>query len=122
MSQIHLALEDGWCPGPLFGPVVKRPAKRVRTSGGKEIWAKYRRALPPWATFAECRVFWDRSREMTLATGVQHSVNHIVPLVHPLVCGLHCPANLEVEPLADNIRRGNRRWPDMPEWQEELDL
>jgi hypothetical protein len=57
---------------------------------------------------------------MTAETGVQHSVDHIVPLIHPLVCGLHCPANLRVIPLADNIRKSNNWWPDCPFEQLEL--
>lgn len=41
-------------------------------------------------------------------------VDHIVPLVSEVVCGLHCWANLQILPRQENIRKGNRRWPDMP--------
>lgn len=41
-------------------------------------------------------------------------VDHIVPVVSPLVCGLHCEANLAALPARENIRKGNRTWPDMP--------
>lgn len=50
---------------------------------------------------------------MTASTGVQHSVDHIVPLIHPLVCGLHCEDNLESITLAANIQKSNNWWPDM---------
>jgi len=113
---------DGHCSGPLFAPVVKRRAARDRSSGGREVWAKYTRATPPWTTTAICSIYWDISRLQTIASGVQHSVDHIVPLVHPLVCGLHCPANLRVIPLRENTAKGNLWWPDMPEQQLELDL
>lgn len=47
-------------------------------------------------------------------TGVKHHVDHIVPIKSPIVCGLHCEANLQILPEAENIRKGNRHWPDMP--------
>jgi hypothetical protein len=119
--QFALSL-DGHCSGPLFAPPVKvRAPKRSRfRSGGAEVWAKYKRARPPWVRQHEVLGFWGLSRRMTDTTGVQHSVDHIVPLVHPLVCGLHCPANLRVAPLAENIRKSNNWWPDM--WGVQGDL
>lgn len=57
---------------------------------------------------------------MTLATGICYSGDHIVPLLHPMVCGLHCPANLRVLPLAENLRKSNKHWPDM--WAEQATL
>lgn len=82
-------------------------------SGGAEVWRKYSQALPPWATHVQCRRFWTLSQQRTAETGVQHSVDHIVPLQHPTVCGLHCPDNLRVLPLAENLRKSNNHWPDM---------
>lgn len=111
---------DGHHPGPLFGPLSIRKAPRQRPSGGKEVWAKYRRATPPWADLAAIRAVWAESRRLTAATGVQHSVDHVVPLVHPLVCGLHWHGNLAARPLVENIAKGNRWWPDMPGEQEAL--
>lgn len=109
---------DGFCLGPLFAPARKtRENPRLRMSGGAEVWIKYRRARPIWADRRALRAFWDESRAMTAATGVQHSVDHIVPLIHPLVCGLHCEANIRILPLAENIAKSNNWWPDM--WGEQ---
>lgn len=42
-------------------------------------------------------------------------VDHIVPLNSSLVCGLHNEFNLQVISARQNIIKGNREWPDMPE-------
>ena len=114
---------NGFCLGPLFAPARKtRIAKRVaiRFSGGKEVWAKWMRTRPSAEDKAVFRDLQTLGRIYTQFTGVQHSVDHVVPLQHPLVCGFHRVANFEVVPLAANIRKSNNWWPDMPAVQGEL--
>lgn len=118
-ARSELPLIGGFHVGPLFVIVVQRPA-RIRKSGGAEVRAKYKRATPPWANRAAIRDKWVESSCATVETGVQHSVDHIVPLVHPLVCGLHVDRNLQVIPLVDNVRKSNKTWPDM--WGEQMEL
>lgn len=121
MTQRPLQLTGGFDAGPLFqhGAMLKKAAK-VWRSGGQRVWHFYRRARPAWADIGAINAMWRLSKEITAATGVQHSVDHIVPLSHPLVCGLHVEHNLCIRPLADNIRKSNRYWPDMWGEQEEL--
>jgi hypothetical protein len=73
-----------------------------------------RGAMPKWAN----RFFIDEAyalaRLRTKITNLQWDVDHIVPLKHPLVCGLHVEHNLQLIPKSLNSAKGNRYWPDMP--------
>jgi hypothetical protein len=64
-------------------------------------------ATPPWADPAAIRFIYDKAA----ALGAQ--VDHIVPVVHALVCGLHCESNLQLLGGSANASKGNRWWPDM---------
>ncbi len=35
------------------------------------------------------------------------TVDHIVPITHPLVCGLHAPWNMQLMPASDNAKKSN---------------
>jgi hypothetical protein len=67
------------------------------------------RALPEWADLDAISAVYKRAQEI----GVGHHVDHIVPLISKLVCGLHCEANLRVIPATENMKKNNRHWPDM---------
>jgi hypothetical protein len=45
---------------------------------------------------------------LTINSGVKHEVDHIIPLIHEKVCGLHTKHNCQVLTKADNRRKGAR--------------
>ena len=49
-------------------------------------------------------------------------VDHVVPLNHKYVCGLHCEDNLEVITEKANSTKSNNWWPDMWDEQQCLDI
>lgn len=89
----------------------KHPRRRYAAKAaerGAEKRLQQKRAVPAWADRNAIMAIYREAR----ALGVH--VDHVVPIKSPLVCGLHWEGNLQLLPAIDNIRKGNRRWPDMP--------
>jgi hypothetical protein len=65
-------------------------------------------ATPGWADPAAIKAIYAYAKEATRITGVEHHVDHIVPLKSPVVCGLHWEVNLQVLTRAANIEKANK--------------
>jgi hypothetical protein len=78
---------------------------RARCNG----WQIYKKeATPKWANMEKIRAIYDKAAELTLTTGILHEVDHIIPLRHPLVCGLHVETNLQVLTQIENRKKSNK--------------
>jgi hypothetical protein len=78
----------------------RRAAKKQRT--------------PDWLTkdqMGDMDFMYELSTILTRTTGVQHHVDHIVPLRNKYVSGLHVPWNLQVLPAIDNLKKTNHFTP-----------
>ena len=66
---------------------------------------------PPWLTKEHhdqiTSIYAERER-ITKATGIDHHVDHILPLQGKDVCGLHVPWNLRVITAEDNLSKSNK--------------
>jgi hypothetical protein len=65
-------------------------------------------ACPEWANEDAIRHFYLTAKQLTAETGIPHDVDHIVPLKHKAVCGLHVPANLQILTARENRRKSNK--------------
>lgn len=110
-----------WAREYSFDGIVERLIEDGRQREAAEL-----RATPSWADPKKIDAIYAEAARLTKETGIPHHVDHIVPLQGPvatwgpfkgmrIVFGLHCEANLRVIPARENVVKGNRYWPDMPE-------
>jgi len=86
------------------------PRPRLEHRDSRKIWdqsdvMKY--ARPKWANLEEIDKIYQTARRLTIETGIPHEVDHIVPIRHPLVCGLHVEYNLRVITAQENNKKSN---------------
>lgn len=70
--------------------------------------SRRRACIPFWADKDKIRGIYMDARKMTKETGVVHHVDHVIPIKHRLVCGLHVPENLSVITAVDNLQKKNK--------------
>lgn len=85
-----------------------REAAKVQRRNAAKI-----QALPAWADMSAICQHYKNARHLTDATGHAHHVDHIIPLRHPMVCGLHVQNNLRATPSFLNLKKGNNFDPDV---------
>ena len=72
---------------------------------------RHREATPAWITKDErlkMRELYVQARKLTELAGEPYVVDHIVPLISDVVCGLHVPWNLRVITRDENARKSNK--------------
>lgn len=68
-------------------------------------------AMPNWLTpeqIAKIDQYYDWRDLISQETGIEHHVDHIVPLRGKSVCGLHVPWNLQILTATENKIKNNR--------------
>jgi hypothetical protein len=94
---------------------VRATKKRWRQANPEKVCAKTmkrlaakKKAIPSWADHDKIAAIYLEAARLTIATGVPHEVDHIVPLQGKNVCGLHVENNLQVLTRAANLRKGSQ--------------
>jgi hypothetical protein len=67
----------------------------------------------PWADSKAIRALYVLARELSQQTGARHEVDHVIPLIHPLVCGLHVENNMRVIVHDENHVKRNAWKPEL---------
>lgn len=124
MKQLEFT---NWHPRARVGSFGARACRRIRQRllelGAEGVPRSWRRkwimqrilATPPWADMKAIRAVYDEAARLTWETGVQHDVDHIVPLNHPRMCGLHVHYNLRPYPAGPNNAKSNHWCPEQME-------
>lgn len=72
-------------------------------------------SVPPWVNKFDMRSLHFYKLAWSRVTGVEFTLDHIVPLNHPHVCGLTVPWNLRLVPRSVNIHKRNEWHPEQGE-------
>lgn len=65
-------------------------------------------ALAKWADRKAIAKIYAEAAKLTKETGIQHDVDHIIPLKNPLVSGLHVENNLQILTRSQNAKKHNK--------------
>lgn len=83
----------------------RHKGRYLHRNAARKAWVA--KATPTWADHLAMEAIYNEAHRRTVESGTTHTVDHIVPLRHPLVCGLHCPANLQILTMDENRAKGN---------------
>lgn len=78
-------------------------------------YAQKKLSMPSWLTqnhILEMKAVYERASQITIDTGIEHEVDHIIPLQGNGVCGLHVPWNLQILTAIKNRQKSNHYDPD----------
>lgn len=78
----------------------KNPGTRAERKRRRD--ARKRHATPHWVDLQTIKDIY------AVAYMLDYHVDHIVPLAHPAVCGLHVPWNLQLLPPEENMSKSNK--------------
>ena len=101
----------------LFDLELTKPKLRTQVFWLDKMWNRVKSiARPKWARERDIKPFYREARQRSRMYRENWVVDHVVPLRSMLVCGLHCPDNLQVIKKGANDAKANYWWPNMWEY------
>jgi hypothetical protein len=98
----------------IVGPMLPRRVRKMLEKGIVPDKRKFmyrvhlvKLATPRWADLAKINEIYEQKMLLNNGSNLYH-VDHIIPLNHPLVCGLHVETNLRIISKNDNEKKNNK--------------
>ena len=98
----------------IVGPILPRRIRKLLEKGIVPDRRKFmyrvhliKLATPKWANLEKIDEIYNQKIQLNNGSNLYH-VDHIIPLNHPLVCGLHVESNLRIISKNDNEKKNNR--------------
>jgi len=88
--------------GTLYGQISCFTSRYEARLSNSEL---IRRATPAWANKELIKAFYKERDRLQAQDQANWVVDHVIPLHHPKVCGLHVHNNLQVITMLENTRR-----------------
>jgi len=88
----------------------KRQAAAAREHASLQRSKRFKR-YAPWADRQAIKAIYQLAEKLTHETGIQHEVDHVIPLLGELVSGLHVETNLQAVPKIENRKKSNHYLP-----------
>lgn len=85
-------------PGKMSAKTAKRRSARLQRT-------------PNWLTpedYRAIRSLYETAAALTKSTGIEHHVDHVIPLQGRTVSGFHCPNNLQILTQSENCIKSNK--------------
>ena len=92
------------------GESKANPRPSLEKNDIRKLWdgaAMRKYASPIWASKQAIDQLYTEARRLTAESGTKYEVDHIIPIRHPLVCGLHVETNLRILPASVNNKKSN---------------
>jgi len=88
---------------------VNRPLFNMRSANRRTHKIN---ATVSWCDSTEMLRIYAQAKRFSDWLGISYHVDHIIPLIHPLVCGLHNEHNLQIITARDNLIKSNKFNPE----------
>lgn len=91
-------------------PITSKINSKIQDTDPRKLWSRreiHRLTKPSWANETAIKDVYRAAKLLTELTGVVYHVDHIIPIKHPLVCGLHVENNLRAIPANENMQKSN---------------
>lgn len=81
--------------------------KRIPITDERKRYYRVKTATPCWADMEAIKAIYRERIDITKENGEMYHVDHIIPIKHHLVCGLHVEQNLRIIRASENLSKNN---------------